>query len=305
MSRAGDGNGILISLFTCHFVDGQCPGVCVADRIAEYCEAYLITGGLCKSGSKCCVSRDIYPADKMPADLRIPNAQSSAQTTNNRTNPPSKPTKTSMQPSPTQGARPKPTKVITSSHSTRPQTPTRESVEMNGSNGGAHNGINRHPCAGDCVGSFVSLFCDELDAEAFCPNEGTCCKTNEDGEHKGTTQRPQPVSVRSLNVASSITNLRQFNFNQFIYMFLTATTTEMSRFLFAKCVASILRSAVDRCSIVRLQRGKHLLSQSEIECTANATQTTTNIATYSTADPCTDPPATTISADHNASPRLS
>lgn len=49
-----------------------CPGVCVADRIAEYCEAYLTTGGLCKSGSKCCVSRDIYP-DKPPADLYIPS----------------------------------------------------------------------------------------------------------------------------------------------------------------------------------------------------------------------------------------
>lgn len=181
--------------FPVHLVDGQCPGVCVADRIAEYCEAYLITGGLCKSGSKCCVSRDIYPADKMPADLRIPNAQPSAQSTNNRTNPPSKPTRTSsQQPSPTQGVRPKPTKIITSSHSSsRPQMPTRESVE-GGNGGGGYNGINRHPCAGDCVGSFVSLFCDELDAEAFCPNEGTCCKTNEDSENKGTTQRPQPVS---------------------------------------------------------------------------------------------------------------
>lgn len=174
--------------------ESQCPGVCVADRIAEYCEAYLITGGLCKSGSKCCVSRDIYPADKMPADLRIPNAQSSAQATNNRTNPPSKPTKTSMQqPSPTLGSRPKPTKVISISHSTRPQLPTREGGSVGSVNAG-NNGINRHPCAGDCVGSFVSLFCDELDAEAFCPNEGTCCKTSEDGEHKGTTQRPQPVS---------------------------------------------------------------------------------------------------------------
>ena len=52
--------------------DKACPGVCVADRIAEYCEAYLTTDGLCKSGSKCCVSRDIYP-DKPPADFHIPS----------------------------------------------------------------------------------------------------------------------------------------------------------------------------------------------------------------------------------------
>lgn len=49
-----------------------CPGVCVADRIAEYCEAYLKTPDLCKTGSKCCVSRDIYP-DKPPADLYVPS----------------------------------------------------------------------------------------------------------------------------------------------------------------------------------------------------------------------------------------
>lgn len=52
--------------------DKACPGVCVADRIAEYCEAYLTTSGLCKSGSKCCVSQDIYP-DKPPADFHIPS----------------------------------------------------------------------------------------------------------------------------------------------------------------------------------------------------------------------------------------
>lgn len=49
-----------------------CPGVCVADRIAEYCEAYLTTSGLCKTGSKCCVSQDIYP-DKPPADFHVPS----------------------------------------------------------------------------------------------------------------------------------------------------------------------------------------------------------------------------------------
>lgn len=45
----------------------------MADRIAEYCEAYLITPGLCKPATKCCVSRDIYP-DKEPADLRVPTS---------------------------------------------------------------------------------------------------------------------------------------------------------------------------------------------------------------------------------------
>ena len=50
------------------FAAGECPGVCVADRIADYCEAYLKTPNLCKSGTKCCVSKDQYLDNP---DLRI------------------------------------------------------------------------------------------------------------------------------------------------------------------------------------------------------------------------------------------
>lgn len=162
----------------CLETDGSCPGVCVVDRIAEYCDAYFITGGLCKSGSKCCVSRDIY-TDKMPADLHIPNTNSQMNKTA------SKPTKQAVS---TTHARPKPTKQITT-HTTRPQQPFRESVDS--SNGGA---ISRRPCDGECVGGIVSLFCEDLDSEAYCPNEGNCCLT---GEDKGTTAKPKPVRERS------------------------------------------------------------------------------------------------------------
>jgi Clip-domain serine protease homolog masquerade len=48
--------------------DGECPGVCVADRIADYCEAYLKTPNLCKGGTKCCVAKDQYMDNP---DLRI------------------------------------------------------------------------------------------------------------------------------------------------------------------------------------------------------------------------------------------
>lgn len=56
--------------------DGEnaCAGVCVADRIAEYCEAYLKTPGLCKSGTKCCVSIDEYEG-KNTNDLYIPASE--------------------------------------------------------------------------------------------------------------------------------------------------------------------------------------------------------------------------------------
>jgi plasma kallikrein len=48
--------------------DNDCPGVCVADRIADYCEAYLRTPNLCKSGTKCCVAKDTF-ADN--PDLKV------------------------------------------------------------------------------------------------------------------------------------------------------------------------------------------------------------------------------------------
>lgn len=64
--------------------DNECPGVCVADRIADYCEAYLRTPNLCKGGTKCCVAKDQYLDDP---DLRILiNTQNSSKT-------PSKPQK--------------------------------------------------------------------------------------------------------------------------------------------------------------------------------------------------------------------
>lgn len=62
--------------------------MCVADRIADYCEAYLKTPNLCRGGTKCCVAKDQYMENP---DLRILiNTQNS---NNNKT--PGKPQKTS------------------------------------------------------------------------------------------------------------------------------------------------------------------------------------------------------------------
>ncbi|KAK6635231.1 hypothetical protein RUM44_000482 [Polyplax serrata] len=41
-----------------------CPGVCVAERIADYCEAVLNVPDLCKPGLRCCVSNDVYTDNK-------------------------------------------------------------------------------------------------------------------------------------------------------------------------------------------------------------------------------------------------
>lgn len=169
-----------------YFVDGTCAGVCVADHIAEYCEAYLITPGLCKSGTKCCVSRDIYP-DKVPADLRIPNTQGQ-----NNNSQPSKPTKSVSTQRPKQ-----PTKQSVNRPHQRPQEPSRESLEGN------HIGHQR-PCDGECVSGLFALFCDELDNEAFCPNEGSCCVTSETSEGVKTTPRPHVTVSISVPILSKM-----------------------------------------------------------------------------------------------------
>ena len=71
--------------------DNNCPGVCVEDRIADYCEAYLKSPNLCESGSKCCVAKDQYMDDP---NLRI---LIGSQNSNANNKSPVKPQKTSSE----------------------------------------------------------------------------------------------------------------------------------------------------------------------------------------------------------------
>lgn len=213
------------------FTDGACSGVCVADRIAEYCEAYLITSGLCKVGSKCCVPRDNYP-DKLPADLRIPNGN------NNQTM--AKPTKPIISTT-SNSQRPRPPVKMTN-RPTRPQEPSRESVEG--------NQISPRPCDGECVSGLFALFCDELDSEAYCPNEGSCCVGSENSGVQQTT--PKPVSLDFIYFGKykfTIENLIVFP-KMFIVQYNVASTgsTKMSRLLLSQHFASILRKSSRYCS---------------------------------------------------------
>ena len=59
---------MLYHLVTCVSVKA-CPGVCVAEKIAGYCEAVLDVSELCKSGLRCCVSRDNYGEGELPPNL--------------------------------------------------------------------------------------------------------------------------------------------------------------------------------------------------------------------------------------------
>lgn len=50
--------------------NNNCLGVCVAERIADYCEAVLNDANLCKPGLRCCVSKDAY-SGTLPPNLVI------------------------------------------------------------------------------------------------------------------------------------------------------------------------------------------------------------------------------------------
>lgn len=119
--------------------------------------------------------------DKQPSDLYIPNSQK------NQTMYPSKPTKPNVSAS---SHRPKPQPIkMHSSRPTKPQEPLRESVEYNQIS-------NRpRPCDGECVSGLFALLCDEVDGNAYCENEGSCCVTSE---------TVQPTSPRPVSFLSSI-----------------------------------------------------------------------------------------------------
>jgi hypothetical protein len=54
-----------------------CPGVCVATRISDYCEAVLNVDGLCKTAMKCCVTKSLFGESEPPPELVILNEASS------------------------------------------------------------------------------------------------------------------------------------------------------------------------------------------------------------------------------------
>lgn len=66
------------------------------------------------------------------------------------------------------------------------------------------------------MNGLFALFCDDVDSEAFCPNEGSCCVTGTSEDTKQevvtTTRRPAtPVSVSSFSVPV------RFNTNRLFY----------------------------------------------------------------------------------------
>ncbi|XP_055373211.1 protein masquerade [Condylostylus longicornis] len=208
----------------------SCIGVCVADRIAEYCEAYLTTLNLCKFGTKCCVSLDEYSFGKYPKDLYVPANHMNNKTLTTTLKPYAKTTEITK----FKHSNAKPTKNVQK----KIITTTVESSLVDDDDDLPDEDDNMKTalkeCEGECITGIFALFCDDIDSNAFCAGEGSCCITgnieptnNKVDEKIVTTLKPQaikpqypvappvaPVSNNGDNLITQILNLAEHTFSQ-------------------------------------------------------------------------------------------
>ena len=82
-----------------------CPGVCVAERISDYCEAVLNVAELCKPALRCCVSKDVFGDEQPPPTLVIMDRNSTRARPTTTTTTSTTTTTTSTTPTPTSAGR--------------------------------------------------------------------------------------------------------------------------------------------------------------------------------------------------------
>lgn len=109
--------------------------------MADYCEAILNVKDLCETGMRCCVSRNSF-GDEIPPNLIFPNKTKSSFTKAE--------SKTTMSPSTVSYKQ-------TTMATTTPRPPP----------------VNT--CKGECVGTIAAFFCENIDADATCPDENDSC----------------------------------------------------------------------------------------------------------------------------------
>lgn len=80
---------------------------------------------------------------------------------------------------------------------TRPSKPPTSRPQQTIQHSEAHPSNKPKQCFGSCVSGLFALFCDDIDENAFCPGDGTCCLNggNDNKVQVTTTVRPTtPVS---------------------------------------------------------------------------------------------------------------
>lgn len=143
-----------------------CPGVCVAERIADYCEAVLNVTEMCKTGLRCCVSKDAFAGAE---HLVVLDRNSTRISLNNAPHRPPPPSSTTTTVATTTAA------ADTSASAAAPPPP-----------------VGSKQCRGECVSGLFALFCDDVDAEAYCPgDDSSCCVTAPADGQSGQQQQQQ------------------------------------------------------------------------------------------------------------------
>ncbi|KAK8727646.1 hypothetical protein OTU49_009673, partial [Cherax quadricarinatus] len=170
-----------------------CPGVCVANRISEYCEAALDVNQLCRSGLRCCVSGDLFlDVDEPPKEFVLLNPKKSTE----KTEDVREQERTSTE---------RPTTITTSattSRSTHLTTVyTRHTVPTTKPPRDIPQEIR---CKGTCVAGFFAFLCDEIDRFGVCPRGGRCCVTQRrQPKPKPSTNSSEPVPTTTTKTTTS------------------------------------------------------------------------------------------------------
>ncbi|XP_011266969.1 protein masquerade [Camponotus floridanus] len=178
-----------------------CSGICMSERIADYCDAVLIIETLCKPGYKCCVSRDAFGDFPPPELLVIDRTNSSRYDEKNgsgvfsEVSSPSTTMKSNI--SLTDASA---TAIATMVTTLTTTTPTMITKQPSTTTMITRPTLPPKLCKGKCTNVLSAIFCNSIDEDAECPADGsvlTVCCTNEPPPEKTettTTIRPSTKS---------------------------------------------------------------------------------------------------------------
>ncbi|XP_008206624.2 protein masquerade [Nasonia vitripennis] len=156
-------------------------GICMAERIAAYCDGWLNIDSLCKPSYRCCVSRDHF-GDSPPPELLVIDRTKSNLTRVEETSTAAHPSTSSSTSVTMLSARPVSTSSSTSLATTTSTTPRPRITTTE---------APRQPCKGECGNAIFTLIsCEKVDPYAHC-DEGYCCvKEPVNKQEPTTTLRP-------------------------------------------------------------------------------------------------------------------
>lgn len=149
-----------------------CPGICVAETIAYYCEAVIDRSDMCKPNLKCCALRESFS----DSDMKLTDI-----ITDNKTI-------THYGSNPSNNKVPNFSNVEKLTIKTTPKPVTSTKL-----------------CEGECLNGLLALFCDDVDSSAFCPGEESCCVTISTTKSTLTTSTPfyTPYTSQKVPLASN------------------------------------------------------------------------------------------------------